>query len=48
VTSLVVVVSPRKGKNWPSVFERGENVLQNGILHFVFMLSQSSEIVLQS
>jgi len=26
------------------VFEKGENLLQNGILHFVFRLRQSSEI----
>jgi len=32
-----------------NVFERGKNLLQNGKLHFfVFKLSQSSEIVLQS
>jgi len=44
VTSLVVVVAPRTGKTkWLSVFERGEDVLQNGILYFVFKLSQSSE-----
>jgi len=30
-----------------SVFERGENLLQNGMV-FVFKLSQSSGIVLQS
>jgi len=35
-------------KNYLRVFERGKNLLQNGILHFVFKLSQSSEIVLQS
>jgi len=31
-----------------NLIERGENLLHNGILHFVFTLSQSSEIVLQS
>jgi len=35
-------------KNGVSVFERGENWLQNGILHFTFTFSQPSEIVLQS
>jgi len=29
------------------VFERGEYLLQNSILHFVFKINQSSEIVLQ-
>jgi len=51
VTSLVAVVPPRIGKiikDGPSVFEREENLLQNGVLHFVFKLSQSSEIVLQN
>jgi len=46
-TSLVVVVAPRIDKfinNGLSVFERGEDLLQNGILHFVF----KSEIVSQS
>jgi len=33
-------------KNGLSVFERGENLLQNGILHFVFKFSQLSEIPL--
>jgi len=42
---------PRTGKiikNDLRIFERGEQLLQNGILHVVFNLSQSSEIVLQS
>jgi len=37
--SLTLDVAPRKGeiiKNGLSVFKRGENLLQNGILHFVF------------
>jgi len=34
-------------KNGLSVFERRENFLQNGILHFVLRFSQSSEIVLE-
>jgi len=41
-TSIAAVVAPRKGKiikNGLSVFERGENLLQNGIL---------PEIVLQN
>jgi len=29
-------------------FEKGEHLLQNGILHFVFKFSQSSEIALES
>jgi len=36
VTSLVAVVAPCTGKiikNSLGVFERGENMLQNGILH---------------
>jgi len=41
VTSRVAVVAPRTGKIT-------KNLRQNGILHFVFQLSQSSEIVLQS
>jgi len=39
VTSLVAVVTYRIGeiiKNALSVFERGENLLQNSIPHFVF------------
>jgi len=50
-TSLAVAVAPRTGiiiKNDLHVFERGQDLLQNGILHFVYKLSQSSEIVLQS
>jgi len=31
-----------------SVFERGENLLQNGILHLVVRFSQLSEIALES
>jgi len=48
-TSLAAAVIPRTGKIIKNgcVFERGENLLQNGI-HFTFKLSQSSEIVLQS
>jgi len=48
-TSLIAAVTPRTGKiikNGLHVFERGE--LQNGIVHFAFKISQSSEIVLQS
>jgi len=44
VMSLVAVVATRAGKiikNGLGVFERGENLLQNGILHFVFRFSQS-------
>jgi len=41
--SSVVVMAPRTDeiiKN--SLFERRENLLQNGVLHFVFRLSQFS------
>jgi len=51
MTLPVTVVAPSIGKinNYGfSVFGRGENLLQNGILHFVFKLSQSSKIVLQT
>jgi len=44
-TSFAAAVAPRTGKmnkNRLSFFERGENLLQNGILHFAFKLSQSS------
>jgi len=37
VTSLLAVVPPRKAKSLkmaPVFFERGENLLKNGILHF--------------
>jgi len=50
-TSLAAVVAPRTGKinkNRLSFFEKGGYLLQNGILHFEFKLSQSSEIVFQS
>jgi len=48
-TSLAVAVVPRTGKiikNSLRVFESGENLLQNGILHTLYL--SSSEIVLQS
>jgi len=48
---IASLIAPRKGKiikNDSCVFERGENLLQNCILRFVFKLSQSSEIVLQN
>jgi len=51
VTSFVAVVAPSIGKiikNGLRVFEKGEHLLQNGILHFVLRFSQSSEIALQS
>jgi len=43
-------VAPRTGKiikNGLRVLERGGNLLQNGIFHFVFPLSQFPVIVLQ-
>jgi len=48
-TSLAAAVAPRTGKifkNSLRVFEREENLLQNGTLPFVFKLSQALEIVL--
>jgi len=45
-TSFAAPKASRTGKI--IVCERGENMLQNGILHFIFKLSLSSEIVLQS
>jgi len=46
LVAAVAAVTPRKGKIIKNVdvFERGENLLQNGILRFVFRFSQSSEI----
>jgi len=44
-TSLVAARTGKFIKN-ESVFERGENLLQNG--HFVFRFSQFSEIALES
>jgi len=44
LTSLAAVVAPRTGKiikNVLRVFIRGGNLLQNGMLHFAFKLSQS-------
>jgi len=41
LTSLTAAVAPRSGK----IIKNG---LQNGMLHFAFKSSQSSEIVLQS
>jgi len=43
----VTVVAPRTGKIIKNVFVRGENLLQNGVLHFVGY-SQSSGIALES
>jgi len=48
--SLAAAVVTRTGKimkNGLHVFERGENLLQNGIFNFVFTLSQSPEIALK-
>jgi len=44
-TAFAAPLAPRTGKiiNTASVFfERGENLLRNGIQHFVFKLNQSS------
>jgi len=51
VMSLGTALAPRTGKiikNGLSVLERGENLLRNGLLHFVFRFSQSLEIALES
>jgi len=48
VTSLVAVVAPRTGKTIKNGLSVFKDLLQNGILHFVFRFSQSSEIALQS
>jgi len=48
-TLLIATVAPSKFiKNGLNVLERGKNLLQNGILHFVFRLSQLLEIALES
>jgi len=51
-TLPVADVAPRVGKiikNYLIVFERGEDLLQNGILHFLIrLISQLSEIALES
>jgi len=39
LTSLVATVAARTGKFIKNVFERGGNLLQNGILHFVLRFS---------
>jgi len=39
VTSFLAVIGPRTDKtikNGLSIFEREQNLLQNGVLHFVF------------
>jgi len=49
-TSLATAVVPCTGKiikNSLRVFDRRENLLQNGILHFVIGFSQSSEMALE-
>jgi len=49
VKSLVAVVATRRGKiikNGLHIFERGENLLQNGIFHFVHISGQDSFISL--
>jgi len=47
--SLALDIAPLTGKIIENrVFERAENLLQNGVLHFVFWISQLSEIELQS
>jgi len=47
----VVAVAPRTGKvikHGLNIFERREDLLRNGILHFVFKFRQLLEIVLES
>jgi len=51
VTYFGAVVAPHTDKimkNGLMFFDTRENLLQNGVFHFVFRLNQSSEIVLQS
>ena len=48
---LAGAVAPSTGKimqNAPELFERGQNLLQNGILNFAISLSQSPAIAFQS
>jgi len=48
--SLALDAAPLTGKiikNRLSVFERGDNLLQNGMLHLVIWISQLSKIALQ-
>jgi len=46
-TSLAAAVVPRTSKIIKNGLRVFEDLLQNGILHFAFNLSQSSEIVFQ-
>jgi len=50
-TSLVAAVAPRTRKfikKWPQCFwKRGDDLLQNSKLQFVFRFSQLSEIALE-
>jgi len=46
-TPLWRLIQAKSLKNGLGLFERGENLLQNGMFHFVFTLSQSPEIALQ-
>jgi len=48
LAAAVVSLTCKVIKNGLSVFKRGTKLLQNGILHFVFRFSQSSEIALES
>jgi len=48
VTSLVAYMQNYQKWHGLNVFERGEKLLHNGILNFTFMLSQPSEIALES
>jgi len=44
LTSFVAAVAPSTGKiikNGLGGFERGNNLLKNGVLHFVFRFSQT-------
>jgi len=43
---LALDIAPLTGeiiKKSPTIFERGESLLQNGMLHFVFWIGQLSE-----
>jgi len=51
VMSFVAIVVPQTGKiikNSPVLSERGENLLQNGILQFLFLFRMQIKILLKN
>ena len=46
--ATILVIAPSTDKNMENGPERGQNLLQNGILNFAFRLSQSPAIALKS